>query len=574
MRLRALFLTLLLAATAVPAAADPGIVERDVLVTSTVDGTQLEMRYRRPSTGGGYPVVLLPHGGGGTVDTDADRARRFAEAGFVAVTWSARGHGRSEGLYDLFGPLTIQDTKDVLDWILDHRDETGAGDRVGSLGDSQGGGTTNLLAALDDRVEAIQPGSTFSGLEEALYENGCLKLTTDLTIMTAAYYAQGARLDPRISGTWSAAALTGVGMDGIREEMEVRSPRNYADRIDQPTLWVQQFDDPLFPVHHGVLMDDLLPNPHNRLWLTWGGHFATTDISGELPAREDAKLGWMQRWLQGRSTPHLAGPRVTWWALNEDRDGLVRRDSATWPPPGTRARTVELPDAQLLQAGGLQGVADDPIAAWGLEQVGLGAALTALPNHTPADTLVASTPPLEHPAVYAGAATADLRMRSTASESQANVKVWDVAPDGAATLVARGCTVVSGGRDEVQRVRFDLWHAAVEIPAGHHLEVWVQPADATTFRPPTEPGVVTIEGGSTVDLPLLETARADGSGPPDRAEVRGVTARADEDPATSPRPSPAAAEETRPLPVTGGGPALLPLLALGLAVALFTPPRP
>jgi ABC-2 type transport system ATP-binding protein len=143
MRRAALLLTAgVLAATLTPARA-AATEAHDFTVTSTLDGTQLVARYYRPTAKGTYPVVLAPHGGGGNVDSEAPRAARYAQAGFVGVVWSARGHGQSGGLYDLFGPKTVQDTEDVLQWVISHRTQTGADpNKAGAIGISQGGGTT------------------------------------------------------------------------------------------------------------------------------------------------------------------------------------------------------------------------------------------------------------------------------------------------------------------------------------------------------------------------------------------------------------------------------------------------
>ena len=130
-----------------------------------------------------------------------------------------------------------------------------------------------------------------------------------------------------------------------------------------------------------------------------------------------------------------------------------------------------------------------------------------LPNHSPSDTLVADTAPLQSPTIYAGAGTAKVRWTSTAPESQVNVKVWDVAPDGSATLLSRGCQRVDAPIGEATTVDVALSHTAVEIAPGHRLEVWVQPADAPSFTPPKVPGVSSVLPGSTVDLPLLAVRR-------------------------------------------------------------------
>ena len=473
-------------------------------VTSSADGVSLEARYYRPSAKGVYPVVLIPHGGGGNVDSDAGRAQRYASEGFVGVVWSARGHGNSGGFFDFFGPLTVQDTKDVVTWVIGHRRETGADPgRIGMTGYSQGGGTTNLAAALDPRIRAIAPGHTFSGLQESLEPNGCVKASIAAAIFALAYQKSGARTDPDLTARWAAYLGGGVGADQVHHDWSVRAPRTYVRNITQPSLWVQAFDDPLFPVDQAVLMHHLESNPANRLWLSWGGHFTAGSSAEESTARENEWHRWLQHWLQGRTNGADRAARVTWWYRAADGKTLVRRTAPTWPPPGTGMRRVALGAGQLEQAGGTQGARDDPFLGYAAGMASVGAVLPMLPNHGPSDTLITTTPRLRSPAIYAGAGKARVRWTSTAPESQVNVKVWDVAPDGSATLLSRGCRRVDAPVSQATAVDVELSHTAVEIPAGHRLEVWVQPADAPSFTPPKVPGVSSVLAGSTVDLPLL-----------------------------------------------------------------------
>lgn len=492
-----------------PPATEPlEIAPKDFTVTSSLDGITLEARLYEPTIEGAYPVVLLPHGGGSNVDSewDARRAQDFARAGFVAVVWSARGHGNSGGFYDLFGPKTVQDTEDVLHAVAsvaDHEDM----ERVGITGYSQGGGTTNMAAAFDGDepgdidIDLIGPGNTFSGLEESLIPNGCLKTTVDGVILGAAYQAQGARLDPDLVARWTAYALTGVGKEQVLAEWDARAPRLKAAQIDEPSLWVQAFDDPLFPVDQALTMDELRgQGSPNHLYLGWAGHFATPVPEVEAD-REVAHLRWFQHWLQGVDNHVEDEPRVTWWDKTAT-GGFAKRQSATWPPPGTEQVPVDIAPATVAQAGGGQGVADDPVLAWGADQppVKLGSTLRSLPNHTPAETLVAVSPAASASRIYAGSAEATLTVAPTGGSDQVDVKVWSVAPGGAATLLSRGCTALPPGAGPRQ-VLVDLWDDAVEVPAGNTIEVWVQAADAPMFRPPRTPGTLQVSG--TVTLPLL-----------------------------------------------------------------------
>jgi ABC-2 type transport system ATP-binding protein len=495
---------LLLACLTTAGASAPVVTAHDFTVTSTIDGTQLVARYYRPAGRGSYPVVLAPHGGGGTVDSEAPRAARYAALGFVGVVWSARGHGSSGGVYDLFGPKTVQDTEDVLQWVIAHRAETGADpQRAGAIGLSQGGATVNLIGARDPRIKVLAPGQTFAGLSESLHPNGCMKLSVDSAILGAAYTAQGARLDPTLTVPWSAYLTTGQGGGTVEPQWTSRSPRTFADRTPQPTLWVQAFDDPLFPVDQALAMQALRRHSDVRLWLSWGGHFAASSTARELDQREAAWTGWLQHVLQGKATAAARLPRVTWWYRAADGSTLVRRSATSWPPAGVRPVTLALAAGTVTAAG--TGTADDPVVAFGErsapsgEQV--GQVLAALPRHSAAETLVSTGAPLVANTLVAGAPRADLTWSSTATDSQLVVKLYDVAPDGSAALLSRGCTAVHG---PTQHVGLALSHTAVEVRAGHHFEVWVQGSDAPTWLPAQQPAADTVGPRSRLVVPLLK----------------------------------------------------------------------
>jgi predicted acyl esterase len=487
-------------------AAAPAIVAQDFTVMSSLDGTPLVARYYRPAGHGSYPVVLAPHGGGGTVDSEAPRAARYAALGFVGVVWSARGHGSSGGVYDLFGPKTVQDTEDVLQWVISHRAQTDADpQKAGAIGLSQGGATVNLIGARDPRIKVLAPGQTFAGLSESLHPKGCMKLSVDTAILGAAYTAQRARLDPTLLAPWSAYLATGVGGSAVEPQWTSRSPSTYARQTSQPTLWVQAFDDPLFPIDQALTMQRLRGRSDVRLWLSWGGHFAASSTDAEVAGRESAGTGWLQHTLQGKRTAAADLPRVTWWYRAADGQTLVRRSAPSWPPPGVRRLDLPVAPGTVLAAG--TGTADDPVVAFAERTAAadgqIGQVVKTLPSHSAADTLVSSSAPLRAKAIVAGAPHADLMWTSTAADSQLDALLYDVAPDGAASLLSRGCTAVHGVPGIAHRVGLDLSHTAVEIAAGHRLQVWVRGSDAPTWLPAQQPAADTVGAGSRLVVPLL-----------------------------------------------------------------------
>ena len=282
--------------------------------------------------------------------------------------------------------------------------------------------------------------------------------------------------------------------------------------MTQPTFWIQSFDDPLFPIDQAVLMHRLQASPDNKLYLSWGGHFAPAQPDYEAKFREAQIYRWMQRWLQNDHNGIDTEPPVTWWSLAPNRHDIIPHASPTWPPPGLDMVPVDLVPGQAANLFGAQGTHDDPTIHFLGNTAGQGSVVQNLPAQTPIDTMITSTDPLAQDVTYAGSAHADIQWQSSGSPTQVDVKVWDIAPDGSATLLARGCTMAGGGPTGAATaaaftggVQLDLWHDAVEIPAGHRFQVWVQPADFPLWQPPA-PAVVTMGQGSRVTLPLLASA--------------------------------------------------------------------
>ena len=165
------------ALSAVPAAAqaaqDVQTEETMVASGSGADAVDLDTTLYLPDTDEPAPAVVLAHGFGGSKNSVATDAEALVERGYVVLTYSARGFGRSSGQIGLNDPrYEVADLSTLLD-LLAERDEVsldGDGDpRVGVAGASYGGALSLLGAAYDDRVDAIAPQITWNSLTAALF---------------------------------------------------------------------------------------------------------------------------------------------------------------------------------------------------------------------------------------------------------------------------------------------------------------------------------------------------------------------------------------------------------------------
>lgn len=108
----------------------------------------------------------------------------FYHQGYIVVSFSQRGFGKSEGDITIMNPyLETQDAIAVLDWIaaqgkaghLPIKVDANNDFKLGLIGGSYGGGFQFPLAALDLRVDAMIPVGTWNSLKNSLFPNNAIK---------------------------------------------------------------------------------------------------------------------------------------------------------------------------------------------------------------------------------------------------------------------------------------------------------------------------------------------------------------------------------------------------------------
>ncbi|HVD28772.1 MAG TPA: alpha/beta fold hydrolase, partial [Mycobacteriales bacterium] len=90
---------------------------------SGADAVELDTTLYLPAGGGRAPAVVLAHGFGGSKDSVAGNARDLAERGYVVLTYSARGFGRSTGQIGLDDPrFEVADLSTLIDRLAERDD--------------------------------------------------------------------------------------------------------------------------------------------------------------------------------------------------------------------------------------------------------------------------------------------------------------------------------------------------------------------------------------------------------------------------------------------------------------------
>ncbi|GAA1333469.1 alpha/beta fold hydrolase [Actinocatenispora thailandica] len=481
-----------------------------------------------PDSGTPAPAVLLAHGLGGTKASVAGDAKDLARLGYVVLTWSAQGFGRSGGDIHLDSPdWEVTDARRLVDW-LGHRPEVrsdGPDDpRVAAVGGSYGGALTLLLAAADRRVDAIVPQITWHDLATSLFPESTGRPATDGVLKQAWLgYLFGAGLhagpprrndggpaapDPNAvgCGRWAPEVCRmyrQVLADGKPDAAAVAllrrsSPASVLDRIHAPTLLVQGLSDTLFPLSEAdANARGITHAPVRVVWFS-GGHDGGAGSAADHDRVRQLTADWLDRYLRGGSG-HASDSFTFSRIVGYDRSaGAVRTTAMSAPHyPGLRR-----PGAHVALRGPAQPVASPPngtpAATSTVPGVGIAgvAPATEIPGQTAAFTSAAVSAPVD----LTGAARVPIRIGAAHPGGVLFAKLYDVAPDGAQSLVAgQAAPIRVTGRGSVTVTLPGMVH---RFATGHRIRLVVDTADRA-YAGPREPATYTVAVAGALQLPAV-----------------------------------------------------------------------
>jgi ABC-2 type transport system ATP-binding protein len=521
------------------------------------DPVQLDASLLVPKGPGPFAGFLINHGYLGSKSGDGDTARKASERGYIVLRYSSRGFGETKGQVNLVGPAETQDMVEAVQWLNNPANVPSIWvDHIGQYGGSYGGAhALNLARRNLPAVRAVVPAATWHDLHYGLLPNGVLKVAYE-----SGFYAAGRlrtdgynNYDPAID-TGYAQAASSADMDGLKATLQSRSVVDKWSEI-KPTTAVflaQGLNDGLFSGNDAIetfqhLQAQGVPV---RLYLGGLGHPPSRSGGGnEIGRVEYEVMAWLDHYVREMDngiedeapiefalTQYFDNPDVPSTALAEYKKRVFAATSFPFgaqtalhicgATPGTGAlSSAPCPDALpvLLSAGTGGSPGDEPVGARliteGFQEY-FGRPFP--PLATPVDVVTLDGAPLTADTMYAGNPTLNLKVISDppttgaggptppAAAYQVVPKIYDVAPDGTATLITRGAFAEQPGEGApgVHDTSFDAFTMAWTFKAGHRVRMTLSSADVPYLRPNAAPFQVAILPGSTVEMPGAEDATA------------------------------------------------------------------
>ena len=260
------------------------------------DGVQLAVSYYEPTDvarpAAGFPAVMVFHGIGGSRASVAPVAETFAMNGYAVLSFDARAHGLSGGLFSLNGLPELNDIAWMYNRLLASRPGIDAA-HIGAWGLSLGGGAVWAARAAGIPFAAIEPVITWTDLYGALAPQGLVKTGAVFQ------FSQGVagRIDPTLAPLLP-DLLANRNLAVIKQAFDARSVRAGFSMITTPTFLLQGRTDYAFDIDQATTAFRLLPTA-KRLYVGDLGHPPAKNPDAEKPYYLDECVQWFDRFLKG-----------------------------------------------------------------------------------------------------------------------------------------------------------------------------------------------------------------------------------------------------------------------------------
>ena len=523
------------------------------------DGCRLSAKLWLPEGAGERPVPAIleyiPYRkGDATAARDHMNHAWFASQGYAGVRVDMRGTGNSDGLQmDEYLELEQRDAQEVITWLTRQPWCDGA---VGMMGISWGGVTS--LQAATFRHPALKAIVPVCASDERYYDDGCYFLGC----MSGETIGWGAVMlgfnsrppDPEIVGEgWRGQWLERLEQPPLFLETFLRHQRRddywlqgtvngRHDRIECAVYAVGGWAD-CWPNTVCRLLEKLPPGtPRRAMSGPWGHTYPHVGVPGPAIGFLPEILRWWDRWLKGVDNGIDREPvfhaylstRVPPDARHGHNPGRWVAP-ARWPGPDLSRRRLYLGDGCLAEtppAGGSVLTLNSPLSCGLASGEYMPWYMTGPSSQLPLDQRVDDAKSVvfdgevqDRALDILGTPFADLAFTPAASSGQIAVRLCDVWPDGASTLITYGLLNLAQreGKDAPRpmipgrryRVRVRLNDTGYTLAPGHRLRLAISNRYWPMAWPTPEQAALLLDPpASRLDLPVMSGGESDPSPAP------------------------------------------------------------
>jgi ABC-2 type transport system ATP-binding protein len=483
------------------------------------------------------PAILLAHGFGSSKEAVKESAQYYRDNGYVVLTWTARGFGKSSGQISMNAAQgEIADIQQLISYLATRKEvkkESSADPIVGIVGASYGGAAALLSAAVDKRIDAAIADITWNNLNQALFPQS----STDLSepgpfkkVWTGTFFSlatlQNAALGEcgALAAQWCAAYKSAV----INERPSAQeitllnsvSPSAVLSEISAPTLVSQGQSDSLFPLNESLKTFTALKKNNSAVSLIWhgGGHDGGTNENEYLRIQY---LNWFDKHLNGKdiSIPTFQFTKTNGSISLQDSTVIPKNFFSTTAPDAATINSIALLPKPALMAHPIGGI---PSAISALPGIGSAGSVAATfvsgisgfsPAFLPGQSGFLESAKLQKAVSIVGPSRIKVRITSSSGEATLFFSLLSKSASGAITqpngIVApiKISGIPAGGRE----ITVELPSVILDAAVGDSLAVGISTTDQGYELPKTA-SLYSITALSPLEYSVMDVVSVTGSG--------------------------------------------------------------
>ena len=483
------------------------------------------------------PAILLAHGFGSSKEAVKESAQYYRDNGYVVLTWTARGFGKSSGQISMNAAQgEIADINELISYLVTRKEvkkESSANPIVGIVGASYGGAAALLSAAADKRIDAAIADITWNNLNQALFPQSSKDLSEPgpfKKVWTGTFFSlatlQNAALGEcgALAAQWCAAYKSAV----INERPSAQeitllnsvSPSAVLSEISAPTLVSQGQSDSLFPLNESLKTFTALKKNNSAVSLIWhgGGHDSGTNEDEYLRVQY---LNWFDKYLNGKdiSIPTFQFTKTNGSISLQDSTVIPKNFFSTTAPDQATINSIDLLPKPALMAHPIGGI---PSAISSLPGIGSAGSVAATvvsgisgfsPAFLPGQSGFLESAKLQKAVSIVGPSRIKVRITSSSGEATLFFSLLSKSASGAITqpngVVApiKISGIPAGGRE----ITVELPSVILDAAVGDSLAVGISTTDQG-YELPKTPSLYSITALSPLEYSVMDVVSVTGSG--------------------------------------------------------------